>query len=100
MNSLKNKSLFIQSADNKFWMRIFRRKSCFFSLTNFSPSAYPNFIEKLERIVSLHKLSNYTDTNMGVLIFSVTKGIPVSDIQSLLTDLSSITPLELIHRPQ
>ncbi len=99
MISLKNRSLFIQSSDNRFWLRVFRRKGSYFSLTNFAPSAYPHFVDRFEKLVKLQKLSNYSETNMGVLIFNVSKGLPVADIQILLSDLSSLSPVDLIHIP-
>lgn len=100
MRISRNKALFITNPNSAFWLRVYRRGSKYFALGNFLPSAYPSLINELEHLVHLEQISNYSETAMGVFVFSCMKGLPIVDIQKALLKLNGIQPKEVIHYGQ
>lgn len=97
MKIAKSKSVIITSADNRYWFRLYHRRQKILALCNFIPSAYPSLIDEMERLVNMDSITNYHEANMGVLVFTVSKGVPLVSIQNALTKVSVTEPVETNH---
>lgn len=97
MSTSKNKSLFIVSTSKRYWIRVYQRKNRYFALSNFPPSSFPAFTNDMEHFTHLSRLTNYPDTNMGVYEFTVTRGLPLYDLQNSINKLDTLMPLPLTH---
>lgn len=100
MKTAKNKAIFITNPNSAFWLRIYRRSGKYLALGNFLPSAYPSFIDNLEKLVHLEQVSNYDDTMMGVFVFGCSRGLPIVSIQNALVQLDYLPPQNHIHHGQ
>ena len=97
MSRNEGRSLVIRPGDCPLWMRVYRRRDRFFALLNFLPSAYPSFVDGMERLVKLEHVANYPDAVMGAVVFGGGRGLPVASIHELLVRTAGEAPVPVVH---
>lgn len=94
----KLRSVSILPPDCPLSMRVYRREPWYMALVNFAPSAYPAFIDAMERITQLERVTNYSETDMGMLQFRANSGLPVTAISELLIKTAASERIPIIHK--
>lgn len=69
------------------------------ALVNFTPSAYPAFIDAMEQLTRLERVTNYPETDMGMLQFRADSALPVAALSDLLVKTAASNKISITHYP-
>lgn len=95
----KLRSVSILPPDCPLSMRVYRREPWYMALVNFTPSAYPAFIDAMEQLTRLERVTNYPETDMGMLQFRADSALPVAALSDLLVKTAASNKISITHYP-